>query len=211
MLRTPVEPEILDIPEAAVARKRGWTVSLVWLIPAVALIIGAWLGVKAVLDRGPTITISFKTAEGLEAGKTKIKYKNVDIGEVTAVRVSKERLQGVIATAELAKETKPYLVEDVRFWIVRPRIAGGQVSGLGTLFSGSYINVDLGKSDKPRHEFVGLEIPPIVTGDIPGRQFVLHSKALGSLGIGSPVYYRQVEVGSVVAHELNKDGNGVTA
>jgi paraquat-inducible protein B len=210
MLRTPVDPEISDIPEAIAERKRRWTLPLVWLIPAVALVIGAWLAVKAVLERGPTITISFKTAEGLEAGKTKIKYKNVDVGEVRLIKVSKDRLQGVIATAELVNEAKPYLVEDTRFWIVRPRIAGGQVSGLGTLFSGSYIGVDLGKSDTPRQDFVGLEAAPIITGDIPGRQFILHSKELGSAGVGAPVFFRQVEVGSVVAYELNKDGKGVT-
>ena len=209
MLRTPVDPNFSDIPEAVVASKRGWTLPLVWLIPAVALVIGAWLAVKTILARGPTITISFNTAEGLEAAKTKIKFRSVDVGEVTQVTVGKDRVQGVVATAQLVKEAEPYLVEDTRFWVARPQVAGGQVSGLGTLFSGSYIGVDPGKSDTVRREFVGLETPPIITGDVPGRQFVLHSEELGSLGIGSPVYYRQVEVGSVVAHELNKDGNDV--
>ena len=202
-------PRDFDIPEAVAAPKRRGSLSIVWLIPLVAVVIGGWLAYKAISDRGPTITITFKTAEGLEAGKTKIKYKEVDVGQVTQVALNKDR-QGVVATAELVKGAKPYLVEDTRFWIVRPRVAGGVVSGLGTLFSGSYIGVDIGKSTKTRTEFTGLNVPPVVTADTPGRQFVLHSETLGSLDIGSPVYFRRVPVGQVVGSELDKDGQGVT-
>ena len=209
MNKTVDELDLPDIPTAIPDRRRGWSVQFIWIVPIVAALIGGWLVVKGILERGPTITITFKTAEGLEAGKTKIKYKSVDVGEVKAIKLSPDR-QGVVATAEMAKEASPYLVEDTRFWIVRPRIAGGQVSGLGTLFSGSYIGVDIGKSEAERRNFVGLDSPPIFTADVAGRQFVLQSAELGSLGIGSPVYYRQVEVGSVVAHELNKDGKAVT-
>ena len=209
MPQIPIDPSSSDIPEAIAAPKGRWSFSLVWLIPLVAVVVGGWLAVKAVLDRGPVITISFKTAEGLEAGKTKIKYKNVDVGQVTQIKVSGD-LQGVVATAEMVKNAEPHMVEDTRFWVVRPRVAGGQVSGLGTLFSGAYIGVDIGKSDQPRSEFIGLDNAPIVTGDVPGRQFILLSKTQGSLGVGSPVYYRQVEVGSVVANDLNQDGKAVT-
>ncbi len=198
-----------DVPTAVAVKKRRSSPQLVWVIPIVAALIGGWLAVKTILEKGPTITITFKTAEGLEAGKTKVKYKNVDVGEVKAIKLSKDR-QGVVVIVELVKEAEPYLVGDTRFWVVRPRIAGGQVSGLGTLFSGSYIGVDLGKSGNKLRDFVGLEIPPIVTGDVPGRQFMLHADTLGSLQIGSPVYFRQEAVGSVTAHEVNKDGQGVT-
>ena len=198
-----------DVPTAVAVKKRQSLPQLVWVIPIVAALIGGWLAVKTILEKGPTITITFKTAEGLEAGKTKVKYKNVDVGEVKAIKLGKDR-QGVVVIVELVKESEPYLVGDTRFWVVRPRIAGGQVSGLGTLFSGSYIGVDLGKSGNKLQDFVGLEIPPIVTGDVPGRQFVLHADTLGSLQIRSPLYFRQEAVGSVTAHELNKDGQGVT-
>ena len=198
-----------DVPTAVAGKKRRSLPQLVWLIPIVAALIGGWLVVKTILEKGPTISITFKTAEGLEAGKTKVKYKNVDVGEVKAIKLSKDR-QGVVVIVELVKESEPYLLDDTRFWVVRPRIAGGQVSGLGTLFSGSYIGADLGKSGNKLRDFVGLEIPPIVTGDVPGRQFVLHADTLGSLQIGSPVYFRQEAVGSVTAHEVNKDGQGVT-
>lgn len=209
MLRAPVEPGISDIPEAVAAPKRRWSVSIVWLVPLVALVVGGWLAVKAVLDRGPSISISFKTAEGLEAGKTKIKYKNVDVGEVKAVALSPDHAY-VEVHAEMAKQAKGFLVDDSRFWVVRPRIAGGQASGLGTLFSGSYIGMDIGTSTSARSDFVGLEVAPIVTGDQPGRQFLLRGPQLGSHDVGSPVYFRQMPVGRVLANELDKDGAGVT-
>src|SRR5215510_15438174 len=201
--------DLADIPTAVAVRKRRSAPQLVWLIPIVAALVGGWIVIKGILDKGPTITISFNTAEGLEAGKTKVKFKSLDVGEVKSLKFDKER-QGVVATVELVKEAEPYLVDDTRFWVVRPRIAGGQVSGLGTLFSGSYIGVDLGKSGEERRDFVGLEVAPIVTADVPGRHFVLHADTLGSLQVGSPVYFRQEAVGTVVSHEINKDGQGVT-
>src|SRR5262245_61615135 len=154
--------DLTDIPSAVAQPKRRASPQLVWLIPIVAVLIGGWLAVKTILDKGPTITITFKTGEGLEAGKTKVKYKNVDVGEVKAIKLSEDR-KGIFVTVELVKEFESYLVDDTRFWVVGPRIAGGQVSGLGTLFSGSYIGVDLGKSGNKLRDFVGLETPPIVT------------------------------------------------
>ena len=125
-----------DVPTAVAVSKRRRSPQLVWLIPIIAALVGGGLVVKTILEKGPTITITFKTAEGLEAGKTKVKFKNIDIGEVRTVGFTKD-LQQVVVTAEMKKGVKPHLVEDVKFWIVKPRIAGGQVSGIGTLFSGS--------------------------------------------------------------------------
>jgi paraquat-inducible protein B len=198
-----------DIPEAIAARNRHWSLPLVWIIPLLAALIGGGLAVKAILDRGPAITINFKTAEGLEAGKTRIKFKEVDIGLVKAIDLSDDRAS-VIVTAELKKKAETLLVDDTRFWVVRPRVAAGGVSGLGTLLAGSYIGMDAGKSERARWDFTGLEVPPLVTGDLPGRQFVLQADDLGSLEIGSPVYFRRVEVGRVVAFELGPDGSEVT-
>ena len=197
------------IPEALAVPVRRRSVQIVWIIPIVAALIGGWLAVMAIRERGPTIRISFNTAEGLEAGKTTIKYKNVNIGTVTLIELSEDRSR-VIATAELTPQAEGFLVQDTRFWVVRPRIAGSQISGLGTLVSGSYIGVDIGKSTKPKRKFTGLETPPIVTADLPGREFVLSGEVLGSLDIGSPVYFRRIQVGQVVAFALDKDGNGVT-
>ena len=203
------ETDLADVPTAVPVRKRRWAPQLVWLVPIVAALIGGWLAVKTILETGPTVTILFKTAEGLEAGKTKVKFKSIDVGQLKSLKFNMQH-QGVVATVELVKEAEPYLVDDTRFWVVRPRIAGGQVSGLSTLVSGSYIAVDLGNSGVERRDFVGLEVAPIVTADVPGRQFVVHAETLGSIETGSPVYFRQEAVGSVVSHEVNKDGQGVT-
>jgi paraquat-inducible protein B len=208
MTQTPPLPDPDAIPEARATPHRRWSLQLVWLIPIVAALIGGWLALKAVLDRGPTITISFSTAEGLEAEKTRVKYRSVDIGRVTRVAFSEDRSR-VVASVELSKQAQPFLVADTRFWVVRPRLIGTQVSGLGTLLSGSYIGMDAGTSAEARSEFIGLDVPPIVTVDLPGRQFELHADDLGSLDVGSPIYFRRVQVGSIVAYNLDADGAGV--
>jgi len=128
---------------------------------------------------------------------------------VKSIALAEDR-KGVVVTAELTKQAEDFLVEDTRFWVVRPRVAGGSVSGIGTLFSGAYIGFDAGKSAVPRREFTGLETPPVVTAGLPGRHFILTSEDLGFLDIGAPIYFRRIPVGQVVAFELDKDGAGVT-
>jgi paraquat-inducible protein B len=209
MVRPPDQPDSPDIPEAVVASRSRWRMQLVWLVPLVAVLIGGWLAVKAVLDKGPTITISFMTGEGLEAGKTKIKFKNVDIGEVKSVTLARDH-RSVIATAELAKDASSLLVDDTRFWVVRPRISGGTVSGISTLLSGSFIGMDVGGSKKSRHSYVGLESPPVFASGVPGREFVLKGQDMGSLDVGSPIFFRRLQVGQVTSYALDADGKGVT-
>ena len=197
-----------DLPEAVVSPKRGRSIQLVWIIPLVAAILGIWIAVRAVMQTGPTVTITFQTAEGLEAGKTKIRYKNVDIGEVETIAISKDRSK-IVLTAQFTKEVEGFLVEDTRFWVVRPRISGGQVSGVGTLLSGAYIAVDVGESDQPSRHYEGLEVAPILTDKIPGRPFMLEAQDMGSLDIGSPIYFRHIHVGEVTAHDLDPNGRDV--
>ncbi|GLU30731.1 MlaD family protein [Trinickia caryophylli] len=198
-----------DLPEPLSARRGGWLPSLVWLVPLIAALIGISLVVKSIAERGPTITISFSTAEGLEPGKTKVKYKDVDIGAVKTIRLSKDHRR-VLVEVQLSKEAEDFAVEDTKFWIVRPRIGTSGVSGLGTLLSGAYIGVDAGRSHNAESSFVGLEKPPAVTGDQRGRRYTLEGGSLGSIDIGSPIYYRRVQVGQVVGFSLDKDGTGVT-
>lgn len=197
-----------EIPEAIPVPKRRWAVQWVWILPIVAAIIGGWLAVRAVLSDGPTVTIRFKTAEGVEPGKTRIKYKDVDIGVVKNITLDEDRA-GVVVKADLSKAAENLVVEDTRFWVVRARIAGGTVSGIGTLLSGSYIGMDPGKSTDSRRDFVGLESPPVITTGLPGKQFVLRAEDIGSLDVGSPVYFRRLEAGRVIAYELDKDGAAV--
>ncbi len=197
-----------SVPEARV-RTTKQRISIVWLVPLIAVAIGGWLVYKAISEKGPTITITFKSAEGLEAGKTKIKYKDVELGKVASIAFSDD-LSQVVITAELVKQAKNFLSANTRFWVVRARVAAGAVSGLGTLFSGAYIGLDPGKSGKPANHFQGLEIPPVVTTDLPGSHFVLKATSLGSLNIGVPVYYRRIEVGKVVSYQLDEDAQAVT-
>lgn len=201
-----IENEIHDLPKAVVQKKRQ--ISIVWIVPLAAILIGGWLAFKGLSEKGPTVTISFESAEGLEAGKTKVKYKDVEVGKVENIRFS-EDLSRVLVTAEFVKETEPYLTENTRFWVVRPRVTASGVSGLGTLFSGAYIGMDPGKKGRAERSFKGLEIPPVVTADIPGHDFLLKATTLGSLDVGAPVYYRQIQVGQVISYELDKDGKSL--
>lgn len=194
------------LPEAEIKARGNF--SIVWIIPIVAALIGGWLAYKAISEKGPTVTITFKSAEGLEAGKTKIKYKDVEIGEVTEITISDD-LSHVVLTAELQPDTRPYLRKGTRFWVVKARVAAGQVSGIGTLFSGAYIAMDPHTEGKKERAFTGLEVPPVVTMHDPGREFVLRASSLGSHDIGTPVYFRQIKAGQVIGHDLEEDGSGV--
>jgi len=202
------QPPEQEVPEAVAEPHRRFRLQLVWIVPIVAAIIGASLGIKSFLERGPVITISFRSGEGVEAGKTKIKYKDVEIGQVKSVVLGKDRSH-VVVTAEMTKEAKDLLVKDTLFWVERPRFSGGNISGLSTLVGGSFIGMAAGKSNKSEENFVGLE-SPVVTVDVPGRQYLLHSGDLGSLDINSPIYYRRIKVGQVVGYDLDRDGRGVT-
>ena len=197
-----------ELPQAVHARRWHWSPWLIWLIPVVAALIGGSLLIQSLRSRGPTITIFFKNAEGLEAGKTRIKYKEVDIGTVRKIGLSDDH-QKVVVTAQLVKNASGFLRDDTRFWVVRPRVGAGGISGLGTLLSGSYIGIDAGKSDKEREEFTGLDVPPFIVTGLSGRQFTLHADQIGSLDIGAPIFYRHIQVGQLAAYELNADGSGV--
>lgn len=183
--------------------RSGRSFSIIWVVPIVALLIGGWLTFKAISDQGPVITITFETAEGLEAGKTKIKSKDVEVGLVTKIAMNDE-LTGVIVTAEMNKAAVSFMREKTQFWVVRARVAAGEVSGLGTLFSGAYIGCNPSKDGKDVRQFKGLEKPPIITAGIPGSHFILKAETLGSLDVGSPVYYRGIKVGQVVAYDFDE-------
>ncbi|WP_020167258.1 MULTISPECIES: PqiB family protein [Methylotenera] len=197
-----------NLPKPSREQQRNWLPSLVWLIPIIAAIIGIALVVKILVDRGPIITISFRTGEGIEAGKTKVKYKEVDIGEVQTITLSKDRSQ-VLVTVQLSKNAESFTAVDTHFWVVRPRLGASGISGLGTLLSGAYIGADGGTSEDRTKEFTGLEVQPTVTRDASGKQFILHADDLGSLDIGSPIFYRRIKVGRVSAYDLDADGKGV--
>ena len=196
------------LPEAEVHRRRG--PSPVWLFPIVAALIAGGLAIRAIGERGPTITISFETASGLEAGKTTVRFREVVVGTVEDIRVGDDHAS-VLVSVEIEKYAEAALHEGTRFWVVRPRIGLEGVSGLATLVSGSYINMDaIHESDAKivrRLSFVGLEEPPLDAAGARSMQIVLTAKRLGSLGLGAPVYYRDIEVGKVVRYQLVDDGS----
>jgi paraquat-inducible protein B len=205
----PADPGLDDLPAAVPAASRWSRLPLIWMLPVVVILAGVFVVIYEEVAQGTSIDIRFHNAEDLEASKTKIRYKDVEIGEVRDIHVSKDRKE-VIVTAMIHRDASDYLVDDTRFWVVRPRVSAAGVTGLGTLVSGAYISVDVGKSAKERKHFVGMEVPPIVTADLPGREFVLHADDLGSLSIGSSVFYRHLEAGQVVGYTLDPGGTGVT-
>jgi len=199
----PPPPERLeDLPRPQVVRTRRFGLSLVWLVPLVALVIAASLFVRKVILVGPRIDIEFASAEGVEAGKTEVRYKEVVVGKVEAVALRGDRKR-VVVTVRLDRSAESLAVEDTLFWVVRPRVGTAGISGLGTLLSGAYIATDAGVSKAGRDSFVGLEVPPYVLRGEPGSVFVLQAQDLGSLEVGSPVLYRRTRVGRVVGYTLD--------
>jgi paraquat-inducible protein B len=189
-------------------KARKARISLVWLVPIVAGLIGLSMVVHDFLNVGPKVVVSFLTAEGLEAKKTQVKYKNVVIGIVTDITLSEDRTH-VLASIDLNNSAAPFTRADTQFWVVRPRIGAGGVTGVDTLLSGAFIGADAGNSEKTEKNFTGLETPPPVTFGQKGKRFKLHTDDLGSLDVGSPIYFRRIQVGQVVSYELAKDGKGV--
>jgi paraquat-inducible protein B len=206
----PDHPSSDDTPVAGKpeVKRRRFNVSLVWLVPIVAALVGLSMVVHNARQEGPQITVSFLTAEGLEANKTQVKYKNVVIGKVTSIALREDRSH-VDTTIDLDASAKSFASEDSRFWVVRPRIGAQGISGIDTLLSGSFIGADAGASDKTKDNFVGLETPPPITYGQKGTRYTLRTDNLGSLDIGSSVYYRRIPVGEVVAYQLSEDGKGV--
>ena len=197
-----------DLPRATVEPKKGTRISVVWIIPILAAVVAIGIAIQRVMSEGPTINIIFKAAQGLEAGKTFVKYKDVNIGQVTAVKLSSNHSK-VEVTAKIDKSAADLMVEDAKFWVVEPRVTLSGVSGLSTLLSGNYIGFEVGQSKKKQRNFTGLEVAPLITGGQPGRQFVLRAENLGSLGIGSPIYYRRLQAGQVIAYGLAADGTRI--
>jgi paraquat-inducible protein B len=203
-------PESLEeIPTASAHTSRRARLPLVWVVPVIAALIGGWIAARAILEHGPTITVTFSDAEGIEAGKTRVRYRNVDVGQVTRVTLADE-LHTVMVSIQMERVVEPFLLAGTQFWVVRPHLAAAGVSGLGTLLSGDFIGMDVGPGPGAARSFIGLKAPPIVTGDAGGTRLFLDATDLGSLSVGAPAYFHHVPVGEVVSSVLNSDGHGVT-
>ena len=202
-----------DSPPSAIVRslldrKRG--LSLIWAIPVVTLFIGGWLAWRTWSERGPLITISFETAEGLQATQSHVRHKEVDMGVVQKIALSSD-LSRVVVTVRINKEAAPLLTDKARFWVVRPRFFAGSISGLSTLFSGSYIDLlPSGEGGEPQTDFVGLENPPVLQSDVAGRTFLLDANRIGSLNLGSPILFRDLEAGEILGWDVDEMARNIT-
>jgi len=176
----------------------------IWIVPLVAAVIGGWMVFQTALEEKATVQVTFKSANGIEAGKSVVKLRDLTIGKVTKVELG-ENLTGVTITMEFANISADHITDKVRFWVVKPRIGIGGISGLETLLSGSYIEADPGGAGKPQASFVGLEEPGNYQLGNPGTTFVLKAERVDSLQRGSPVKYRDIEVGEVLSHKLADD------
>ena len=188
-------------------RRRGWP-SAVWIVPILAVVVAGALAIRAYLGAGPTIEITFDSAEGLEVGKSDVRYKNVPVGKISSVELTADQ-RAILVTVQLDRGAASLAAKDSRFWVERPRIGVGGVSGFGTLLSGAYIGVDRGTSKDTADRFVGLEKPPGVTHDQVGRRFRITAVDAGSLGVQSPVYLRRQQVGSISTLALSPDGKQI--
>lgn len=194
-----------ELPKAKLKRGR-WNFPVVWVVPVVAAVVAGYLVYDRVREFGPTITIKFKDGSGLKTGQTPVKYRGVLIGEVTAVELSEDQ-QNVLVKGRLRRWAVSIAREGSLFWIVRPEVGLGNITGLGTVITGPEIQV-LPGTGEPRSEFVGLESTP-VTSEHKGLRIVLRASRLGPLKPSSPVYYRGIQVGAVEDAQLSGDATTV--
>jgi paraquat-inducible protein B len=198
-----------QLPTAGAQRRRR--LPLVWIVPLLTGLIAAWLAWDTFSKRGPTITITFETAAGLTAGQSQLKYRNVVMGTVKTIAVAPD-LNNVIVTVETTREAEPLLNDQTIFWVVRPQLFAGNITGLDTLFSGSYIGMRPAsiKEGKPKRNFIGEQDPPILQAWAKGTVYKLQSDRLGSISLGSPIFYRDLDVGTVLGWDLGDLANNVT-
>ncbi len=195
-----------DYPTAHINKKSRF--SLIWIIPLVAALIGGWLIVKYYSERGTIITITFDEAAGIQANKTPIRFKDVQVGKVKKLSLTHD-LKKVTVTAEIYPEMAENLGSNTRFWVVRPNITLQGISGLDTLLSGIHIGIDPGIKNTPLESYSGLSSPPIITTDEKGTRITLNTQSLGSLEVGSPIYYHKIRVGEVTKYKLNPQNGSV--
>jgi paraquat-inducible protein B len=202
------EVSLDDLPAPNVRKHKRGRPSAIWIVPILAIAAATALAVRTYLRAGPTIYITFASADSLEVGKSDVRYKNVPVGKITDISITDD-LKQITATVQLSRGAANLAVEDTKFWVERPRIGVGGVSGLGTLLSGAYIGVDVGSSTTKAENFIGLEKPPGVLHDQIGKRFRLTTQDAGSLVVRSPVYLERQQVGAISELALAPDGKSV--
>jgi paraquat-inducible protein B len=188
------------LPQATARRARR--VSIIWIVPFVAVAIGAWLAWDTLSKEGPTIKISFDSGEGLQAGQSQLKYKDIVFGTVKSLELAPDQTH-VVVTVATTRQAEPLLTEGTVFWVVKPRLFAGNISGLETVLSGSYVGMlPPAKPGKSQRDFIGREDPPVLGANVPGRIFLLKSKRIGAVSVGSPIFFRDLNVGEVLGWDI---------
>jgi paraquat-inducible protein B len=188
------------LPQATTRRSRRF--SIIWIVPLAAVAIGGWLAWDTLSKEGPTIKISFDGGEGLQAGQSQLKYKDIVFGTVKSLALSPDQTH-VVVTVATTREAGPLLTEGTAFWVVKPRLFAGNISGIETLLSGSYIGMlPAATAGKSQREFVGREDPPVLGAHVAGRTFFLKSKRIGAVSVGSPIFFRDLAVGEVLGWDI---------
>ncbi len=200
------EEENIPEPRAVVRHRRRW--SSVWVVPAVALVLAGWLVWKHYHDKGPLAYVRFSTADSIEAGKTEVRCRSVRVGLVERIALADD-LKSVVAEVRIDPESEDLLKRGSRFWVVRPRVSASTISGLSTLITGAYIELEPGDGPAPVHHYDGLEEPPVTSANVPGLRLTLVAEDAGSLTAGSPIYYRGFEVGRVERRTLDIDNRRI--
>src|SRR5947208_10731069 len=192
--------ESRTLPQAAT--RRSHRLSIIWIVPLVAVGIGAWLAWDTLSKEGPTIKISFEGGEGLQAGQSQLKYKDIVFGTVKGLALAPDQTH-VVVTVAATRQAEPLLTEGTIFWVVKPRLFAGNISGIETLLSGSYIGMlPAAEASKSQRDFAGREDPPVLGAHVPGRTFLLKSKRIASVSVRSPIFYRDLAVGEVLGWDI---------
>lgn len=199
------DPEIVG---RASSRRRS-RFSFVWLIPLVAVGIGAWLAWTTVSSQGPLIEVSFESGEGLQAGQSQLKYREITFGTVQSLTLTPDH-KHVNVRIQTTAAAVPLLTDSTIFWVVKPRLFAGNISGLDTILSGSYVGFVPGaEGGKPKREFIGREDPPVLSASVPGTTYVLNARRLGSISVGSPIFFRDFNVGEVLGWDIQDMADSV--
>jgi paraquat-inducible protein B len=190
--------------------RRSRRIPVIWVIPIIAIAVGAWLAWDTLSRQGPTITITFDAAAGLQAGQSQLKFKDIVLGTVKRLDLSNDHSH-VVVTIATTRQAEPLLTDRTVFWVVKPRLFAGNLSGLDTLLSGSYVGMLPGaEAGKPQRTFTGSEDPPVLQANVPGHTFSLRANHLGSISVGSPVYFRDLEVGEILGWDIADMARSVT-
>ena len=200
-----MDPPVVGSASVGAARR----LSVFWIIPTIAIAVGLWLAWSTLSKEGPTITISLQGAEGLQAGQSQLKFRDFPLGTVQKLALASDH-RHVLVTVATTREATPLLTDTTIFWVEKPRLFAGTLSGLGTLISGSYIGMLPGTGGKAKREFVGHEDPPVLQADVPGRSFVLRSARLNAVSVGSPVFFRDLDAGQVLGWDVGDMAESVT-